>query len=729
MADPTNFADLTISLSRPARDQYWAELRFTRKDGVTDQAPAGAPVRLDFQGLRASAADPEAYGRLLKETLFGSQALREFFLQSLAAGGGDLRLRILIDRSALELHDLRWEALRHPDDSEYLALHAGLPFSRFLYSSDWRQVELRQKGSLRALIIVANPTSLKKGVTLSGQKLVEVDVPAEIERARAGLQGLAPGNIQVLESREGEPGRVTQRSLETVLDGGFDILYLVCHGALLPEDPDDPQSLLKPFLILEKTDGTYERVDAGSVVEFIRGQRPEKRPRLVVLASCQSGGQGKVPDSEKNAGEVDEPERSYDRGALAALGPRLVEAGIPAVIAMQDNITMETAAQFVPRFFQALLDPQNEGSLDRAMAIARSHIRQRDDWWVPVLYLRLRGGLLWYEPGFSGGANADFLWRGILTRIEKGDCIPILGAGLLESLIGPVEEMARRWAQEHGFPLTAHAQDDLPQVAQYLATREYPDYPREQLETYLERTLKKKCKELGIPIQGKKMPDLLCEAGRRQREQDELNPYRILAELPFKIYINASPDNLLEQALRDKGRNPQALYFCWKSELMKPSLVERLAALQGQTPTPEAPLLYYPFGTLDDPASWVLSEDDYFEYLMWINKPNNALPDLLKVAWKENALLFLGFKMSDWGFRVLYRSILNEDRRREIGFQPKVRSVAVQIRPGDDNLRPEGARAYLTQFFPATMFHLFWGSSENFLAELWTQWLAKEQED
>ena len=45
-----------------------------------------------------------------------------------------------------------------------------------------------------------------------------------------------------------------------------------------------------------------------------------------------------VPEKERGPGEADESERSYDRGALAALGPRLASAGVPAVVAMQDNI-------------------------------------------------------------------------------------------------------------------------------------------------------------------------------------------------------------------------------------------------------------------------------------------------------------------------------------------------------------------------------------------------------
>ena len=55
-------------------------------------------------------------------------------------------------------------------------------------------------------------------------------------------------------------------------------------------------------------------------------------PRLVVLVSCQSAGAG--------AGD-----------ALDALGPRLGEAGVPAVLAMHGNVTMQTADAFMPSFF------------------------------------------------------------------------------------------------------------------------------------------------------------------------------------------------------------------------------------------------------------------------------------------------------------------------------------------------------------------------------------------
>lgn len=719
-------ADLTITLNRLAQNQYWAQLHYTLPDGKTEQSPASAPVRFDFEALRIANYKPELYGSLLKDGIFNPQPLREYYLQSVpAAGGGglDLRLRMLIDRSALELHALRWETLRDPDDDEFLALIADQPFSRFLYSSDWRQVELRQKGELRALIVVANPSSLKQGITLFGQKLAEVDVEGEVDRAKTALNDLPV--VDVLESQENHPGKVTLDYIEKNLSKGYDILYLVCHGALLPGDPDVEDSPQRPYLILEKDDGSYDRTDAGLLVEYIAHLPAEKKPRLVVLASCQSGGQGKVPDTQKYLGEEDEDERSYDRGALSAIGPRLVDVGVPAVVAMQDNVKMETVKKFMPAFFINLL--QSNGQVDQAMAEARNQIKDREDWWVPVLYLRLRGGQLWYEPGFADSSRTEFLWTGIIDSIDEGRCIPILGTGLLESMIGSREQIAQSWAEKHGYPLAPHEQKEIHQVAQYLSTRLGTLGPRNALEKYMKSVLREKCKELGLDTKRKDMPTLLHDAAKKLRDDNEYDPYRVLASLPFKIYINANPDNLIEQALIDQGKNPQVLHYCWRTSMRNPEAVNEKASLE--IPSVKNPLVYYLFGKIDDRKTWVLTEDDYFEYLMWMNKPDNNMPDLIKTAWINDPLLFLGFKINDWNFRLLYRSILNEDRRKKIGPAPEYHSIAVQIQPGDDNLHPEGVRNYLTQFFPSNMFDLYWGSAENFLETLWDQWQLEMEED
>jgi ATP/maltotriose-dependent transcriptional regulator MalT len=65
------------------------------------------------------------------------------------------------------------------------------------------------------------------------------------------------------------------------------------------------------------------------------------------------------------------------------------------VIAMQGNVTMATVARCMPVLFHEL---RRDGQIDRALAAARSAVFDRPDWWMPVLFLRLRDGMLWGEP-------------------------------------------------------------------------------------------------------------------------------------------------------------------------------------------------------------------------------------------------------------------------------------------------------------------------------------------
>src|SRR5207244_4319331 len=99
-----------------------------------------------------------------------------------------------------------------------LANDENIFFSRYLPSLDWHPVRPRPQEGMRALVVIANP------VGLGDYGLAELDVAAELERARASL---APMEVRELASG----GSATLENLVTHLRDGFDILYLVCHGA------------------------------------------------------------------------------------------------------------------------------------------------------------------------------------------------------------------------------------------------------------------------------------------------------------------------------------------------------------------------------------------------------------------------------------------------------------------------------------------------------------------
>ncbi len=689
MAD---YTDLELSLHRHDDSAYAVELRFSQPDSDADiRLGPGAEGQLalaqfDLDALR-QLVDPVAYGRLLTQGLFADPAVQTAWAQARAStetAGAALRFKLLIGPSAPELHRLRWETLRDPQKPDVpLCTSENLLFSRYLSSLDWRPVRLRPKGALRALVVVANPANLAE------YQLAAVDVAGETARAQAGL-----GDIPVTALPGGDPPRrATLNNLVAALreagEEGYDILYLVCHGALVKDEP---------WLWLENDAGQVGRAAGTDLVA--RLNELSRRPRLMVLASCQSAAPGTGP-------------------ALAALGPRLAESGIPAVVAMQDSITLETVAQFMPVFFEEL---RQEGQIDRALAAARGAVRDRPDYWMPVLFMRLKSGRIWYVPGFGDERKGFEKWPALVRAVKKGQCTPILGPGLTEPLLGSTRDLARRWAETYHYPMQPHEREDLPQVAQFLAINQDRGFPRDELEEAMRQELtRRQGDDLPANLRSKRttLDDLVAGVGEKRWEGHPLDPHKVLAALPLPIYITTNPDSLLLRALQLAGKAPQAVLCPWNEYVEQTdSIYDKEPNYQ---PTPEKPLVYYLFGRLSEPDSLVLTEDDYFDFLIGVTGNKDLIPVAVRRALTDTALLFVGFQMDSWSFRVLFRSILAGQGG---GRRSRYAHIAAQVEPEEGRiLEPERARRYLeTYFAKGADISLYWGSPEDFAAELQAQW-------
>lgn len=675
----TEYADLEITLNRWNADAYRVELRYSQPDSDVDirLAPnAPALAKFDPLQLQMLALDPTAYGTLLGANLFGDESVKTAFAQARTnaqALDASLRLRLFIDSAAPELHGLRWETLRDPQDGSSLVTSERILFTRYLASQDYRRVKIKPQADLRALVFISNPTNLAE------YSLAPVDAQGELDRARAAL-----GNIAITTLNPNQPA--TLNALAEKLREDIDILYLVAHGAVIDGEPR---------LFLQDESGGVSVVNGGDLVTRI-GEL-QNAPRLVVLASCQS--------ADMTTG---------DNGALASLGPRLAAAGVSAVIAMQGNITMKTVAQFMPVFFKEL---QRDGQIDRAMAAARASVRDNADAWMPVLFLRLKSGKIWYVPGF-GGERASFeKWPALLDAIRTGRCTPILGAGLTEPLLGSRREVAAKWAEEYRFPLAPFAREDLPEVAQYLSVNQSPMFPREGLGKFLRAELWKRYgSELAPDLENAEIPKLLAGVGELHRKRDSTDPHALLASLPFPVYITTNPDNLLIEALKAAGKDPQVELCKWNEDMYTESIYKREPDYR---PDEKRPLVYCLFGQFSDLDSMVLTEDDYFDYLIGVTSNKDLIPGVVRRALADTALLFLGFQLDDWNFRVLYRSIMSQEGR---GRRKKYSHIAAQIDPEEGRiLEPERARRYLESYFQGADISIYWGSAEDFVRDLQKQ--------
>lgn len=354
------FADLEILIQRWPEGGFAVDLRFRdAQSDVDTELALNVPIGLDAEALLGLGADPADYGRRLSAMLFAPAPLREGWLRarSFVDGAGiPLRLRLRLDPGAPELHAIRWETLRDPERDQPIVGSERLLFSRYLDSADLARIDLPPRPAVSALIAVASPQNLAEF------QLAPFDGAAEAERVAAAL---APIPTTTLVSRPG--AAVTVTAIAEALRAGHDILYLVCHGTLRDG---------VPYLWLEDADRRVARIPGDDLVRRVADLSPERRPLLVVLASCQSVGVG--------AGSA----------TPTALGPQLVRAGVSAVIGMQGDVPMDLVARLVPRFFAEL---HRTGAVDQALAVARSALGADAPWWMPVLFLRVREGRIWEE--------------------------------------------------------------------------------------------------------------------------------------------------------------------------------------------------------------------------------------------------------------------------------------------------------------------------------------------
>lgn len=281
----------------------------------------------------------------------------------------------------------------------------------------------------------------------------------------------------------------------------------------------------------------------------------------------------------------------------------------------------------------------------------------------------------------------DEQWERLLARIASGYCTPFLGAGACAGTLPLGSEVAQRWAKSAEYPL--EDEYDLGRVAQFVGVNaDDPMWPKEKL-----------CSELS----GFGPPDY--------SHPDE--PHAVLAELPLRVYVTTNYDDFMVQALRRAGKEPRQEICRWNSAVRaEPSAFDQDG---GFVPTPEQPLVFHLHGRLDVPESIVLTEDDYLDFLVSVSRDQQLLPPQIQRSLSNTSLLFMGYRLADWDFRVLHRGLVmtSEQSLRRL-------SVAVQLPPS------ENARAYLSSYFGAMSVLVYWGTARDFAAELHERWSSYE---
>jgi hypothetical protein len=426
------------------------------------------------------------------------------------------------------------------------------------------------------------------------------------------------------------------------------------------------------------------------------GAASDEKLRLVFLSSCKTA--------------VRSP-----ADAFGGLAPRLVASGVPAVIAMQDVVSFAAAHAFGQTFYRELVQ---HGEVDRASNAARSSLLTAEirGAAIPALFMRLRAGQLLGNPGKILGPLQESAWKTLLDNIRRKNCTPILGPGVTAGLLPQPDEVARELASKSVFPFPNP--NDFLRVSQVIGTIDDTSL-REQVLSILVAGFRKR---IGLAADGL---DLNLSAAIEKADWKSLGPrlfeseiHRQLAALNLPLYVTTNIDNFMALALEAKAGKVRRETISWRTP---PS--ERYDL--DSPPTADNPVVLHLFGTDDEIQSMVLTEDDHLDYLANISHDHdNFLPFSVNDRLASTTLLFLGYRLEDLNLKVILRGLLTH---LDLGKWNRLQ-LAVQLElSSQDEATEKEVIDYLQrtirQYFPVKApVQIYWGSAQQFMADLTARW-------
>lgn len=290
-----------------------------------------------------------AFGGRLFEALFTGE-VRGCLRSSLDAAereGRGLRLRLHLT-DAPELADVPWEYLYSPALNRFFALSNATPLVRYL-DLPGRIAPLAVQPPLRLLAVIASPRDYPS-----------LDANGEWERLRSALKELEDAGLLALERLEPPTLSALQRRLR---DHAYHILHFIGHGAFDEAAQDG-------LLVLEDQNGGGRVISGQDLGVLLHDHHPM---RLVVLNSCEGA-------------------RTSLTEPFAGTAQSLIQQGMPAVLAMQFEISDQAAVVLSHEFYAALAAGY---PVDGALGEARKAVftdGSGAEWGTPVLYLRSMDG-------------------------------------------------------------------------------------------------------------------------------------------------------------------------------------------------------------------------------------------------------------------------------------------------------------------------------------------------
>jgi len=370
MSDEIKYLDFEITVHETGENQYQvtarsgkekAEMAFTNPFNEDKRALIGATLNTialrSVARVRSSSAPEVKKMKEVGSTLFQhaiTGPVREFYnkCQSHAdAQGKGIRWRFTLDPS---VSDLPWEFLCQQD--RFLALHPRSPVVRYIQGAE-PVAAVKTEHPLRVLLVVAGPKDVPP-----------LETEAEKVRINAALEPLIKEGLVDIDLIEG--ASTWEQLMKKARPNQTHILHFIGHGEYDEKNGEG-------VLIMEDADNNAMRIESERLGVLVQGK---SRLQLVILNSCLgTQGNSSQPFSSMAAG--------------------LVRSGVPAVIAMQFEISDQAARIISETFYSSLA---LNFPVDAALTEARRQIflsyPESLEWATPILYMQVPDGQLFRFP-------------------------------------------------------------------------------------------------------------------------------------------------------------------------------------------------------------------------------------------------------------------------------------------------------------------------------------------
>jgi hypothetical protein len=291
---------------------------------------------------------------------FGQKLFRALFTDEIGAAylsshndavrqGKGLRVKLTLD--APELANYPWEFLYDPSNSQFLSLFEDTPLLRYV-ELPRPILPLTVTPPLRILAAASSPNDYE---------------PLDIARERRNLAQalndlLGQGAVEL----DWLPVATLDALREQLLKRSYHIFHFIGHGGFDRTQEDG-------LLVFENTMGMSNRVSGERLAVLLGNHRTL---RLTVLNACEGA-------------------RTSQQDPFAGAAATLLRTGnLPAVVAMQFEITDSAAIDFARGFYSAIAAGR---PVDAAVSQGRQAIFAHDndiEWSTPVLYLRAADGVI-----------------------------------------------------------------------------------------------------------------------------------------------------------------------------------------------------------------------------------------------------------------------------------------------------------------------------------------------